>query len=79
MVAVLGRTGLARGVGADLLGASFDGVGILDSLTVAACPGLVFGAVLLGEPEIVLGVKVLVFVSDGLERSVDGPSCVRTE
>ena len=52
---------------------------MLVSLSVAACPGRVRGAVLLGDPDIVFGVIVLCLVSPGLVRSVEGPSCDRTE
>ncbi len=52
---------------------------MFDSLAVAAWPGRVLGAVLLGDPDIVLGVIALDLILSGLDRSPDGPSWLRTE
>lgn len=72
----LGFGGLALvGEAGPLAAASFEGVDMLVSLSVAAWPGRVLGAVLLGDPDIVFGVIVLCLeLSPGLVRSVEGPS-----
>lgn len=72
----LAFAGLPRGEGpvAALGTMGFEGVGKLDSLCVGLCPGLGLGTVLLGDPEIVLGVIAFDFTSPGLDRSDEGPS-----
>ena len=65
--------GVERGDGPALAEGTLDGVGTLPSLAVATWPGLVLGAVLLGDAAKVFGVIALVlWASLGLDRSMEG-------